>query len=107
MDMTGAWPIIVAALGSGGFFTVAIQEIFKYRSGRAQTERIENLTLLQRAQYAEALAEWADSCRRIALEHASACRRIALDHGARVGDLDPWPEMPDKPPKPTPNTESI
>lgn len=105
--MEQVWPIVGIVFGASGFATVALQEILKYRSGRAEQERVENLSLLQRAAYADSLAEWEATRCRIALEHASACRRIALNFGAKLTDLDPWPTMPEKPPKPTPNKDTI
>lgn len=97
MDWAQIWPVIAIMVGGGGFLTVAVQEIGKWRSGRAQEERQENLSLMQRLEFAEAWREYADTYRRIMAEHCSHVRRVAIEHGAPLETIGAWPTPPDKP----------
>lgn len=101
MEWSQIWPVIAVAVGGSGFFTVGVQEFGKWRSGRADEERQENLTLAQKADYADALRDYEAAYRRIIAEHCSHVRRVAIEHGATIDQIGTWPTPPTKPPPPT------
>ncbi|MGV2950898.1 hypothetical protein ACNPM8_01780 [Glutamicibacter sp. AGC46] len=100
MDWSQIWPIIATLVGGGGFLTVALQEWTKYRSGRADEERQENLTLAQKAQQSEAWREYEATYRRLIMEHCSHVRRVAIEYGAPIERIGTWPSEPTKPEPP-------
>lgn len=97
MDWSQIWPVIAIAVGGSGFLTVGIQELGKWRSGQAEEERQENLTLAQKAELAEAWREHEATYRRLISEHCSHVRRIAIEYGAPLEIIGAWPKPPDKP----------
>ena len=101
MDWSQIWPIIAIMVGGGGFLTVGIQELGKWRSGRAEEERQENLSLAQKAEYSEALRDYEAAYRRLIAEHCSHVRRKAIEYGAPLSELGAWPKPPDKPEPPS------
>ncbi|MGP9528133.1 hypothetical protein [Glutamicibacter sp. AOP5-A2-18] len=97
MDGPQIWATLAIMVGSGGFLTVGIQEFAKWRSGRAESERKENLSLAERVATAEAWREWEATYRRLTAEHCSHVRRIAIEHGATIEQIGAWPTPPEKP----------
>lgn len=97
MDWSQIWPVIAVAVGGSGFLTVVVQEFTKWRSGRADEERQENLTLAERMDRAEAWREYEATYRRLISEHCSHVRRIAIEYGAPLEAIGAWPKPPDKP----------
>lgn len=97
MDWSQVWPVVAVAVGGSGFLTVVVQEFGKWRSGRADEERQENLTLAQRVDLAEAWREWEATYRRLTAEHCSHVRRVAIEYGAPIELIGAWPKPPDKP----------
>jgi len=100
VDWAQIWPLISVILGGGGFLTVALQEWGKWRSGRADEERQENLTLAQRLEYAEAMREYEASYRRLTAEHASQLRGKLYELGYTPDQVGTWPTPPTKPEPP-------
>lgn len=97
MDWSQIWPVIAVAVGGSGVITVGVQEFGKWRSGRADEERQENLSLAQRVDLAEAWREWEATYRRQIAEHCSHVRRTAIEYGAPLESIGAWPKPPDKP----------
>lgn len=97
MDWSQIWPVIAVAVGGSGVITVGVQEFGKWRSGRADEERQENLSLAQRVDLAEAWREWEATYRRQIAEHCSHVRRTAIEYGAPLEEIGAWPNPPDKP----------
>lgn len=91
------WVAVAAAVGGTGFFTVAVQEFGKWRSGRAAEERTENKDLKSTTELAVEVRDWADDCRRIIADKAAKWRRIAVEHGVPEETLGDWPHLPPKP----------
>lgn len=97
MDWSQIWPVMVAAVGGSGLFTVAIQEFGKWRSGQAAEERQENLSLAKRTELAEAWREYESTYRRKISEYCSKLRRKLFELGATDEQVGDWPTPPDKP----------
>ncbi|WP_460690211.1 hypothetical protein [Nesterenkonia suensis] len=103
-DWSVFWPAVASVFGAGGFLAVTIQELRKWRSGKAQAERRRNNDLKATADqaaaaraHAEALRDWEATRRRQIAEHASHLRRIALEHGVPLHELPPFPAPPERP----------
>lgn len=89
--MDPAWAtIIAAALGGTSVLGYAIKAFVDWRSGRAQAEREENQSLVNRAAIAEARVDWETAARRITQELAGKERRKLLELGQQ---LEPWPSF--------------
>lgn len=104
------WPqyvlTLIAALGGG----VTVREIVgaagRARSGTMKSERVRVKSLVTRAQYAEALAQYDRDFRITVQDHAAHCRRIAIECGAGIADLGPWPTPPEPPSRPVDDPET-
>lgn len=97
MDWSQIWIVASAAAGGGGILTVAVQEFGKWRSGQAEEERQENLSLTKRTELAEAWREYESTYRRIISEYCSKLRRKLFELGATDEQVGDWPTPPDKP----------
>lgn len=106
MEWTQLWPLLVAVVGTGGIGTQWLIERNKKKSGKADLERLENLSLVERADYAESLRDWEMAKRRIAMEHAGELRLLCIEYGVPSERIGEWPTFPSMPEPPNKRKES-
>jgi hypothetical protein len=87
-----------AIIGVGGFSVIIpklIDGILAWRSGRAQTEKAQNQSILDRLAESEKRSEGEAGWRR-ALEEYAGILRLALVHaGVPLHQVPPWPDKDD------------
>ena len=82
--------LILGMVGAGGGVWVGIGEFRKWRDGRAETERTENRSLVERAEAAEDREEWEMKGRRLTQESLGEHRFIMMSNGLKP---PPWPNI--------------
>ncbi len=87
-----------AIIGVGGFSVIIpklIDGIIAWRTGRAQTEKAQNQSILDRLAESEkrsqAEAEW----RRAVEEYAGVLRLLLVQAGMALHKVPPWPDKSD------------
>lgn len=97
MDTAQVLGLITAAVGAGGFLTVAISGITKWSSGAAGRERVRNTSMKEQRDEAIRARQLSDAGRdsearkrRVTEEYASQLRRDLTELGVEV--LPPWPD---------------
>jgi hypothetical protein len=84
-----------AIIGVGGFSVIIpklIEGIIAWRSGRAQTERAHNQSILDRLAESEQRSQREAEWRRSLEEYAGVLRLLLVQTGISMHKVPPWPD---------------
>lgn len=90
--------LLTALLGAGGVAALVpklVDGLKSWRSGRAEAEKLNNLSLAERLALAEGRLELEIYRRRAMEEYAAGLRRLLIEEcGYEAGRLPAWPSRP-------------
>lgn len=87
-----------AIIGVGGFSVIIpklIEGIIAWRTGRAQTEKAQNQSILDRLAESERRSETEAMWRRAIEEYAGILRLMLVQAGVAQEKVPPWPDKAD------------
>jgi hypothetical protein len=87
-----------AIIGVGGFSVIIpklIDGILAWRTGRAQTEKAQNQSILDRLAESEKRSQAEAGWRRALEEYAGVLRLLLVQAGVALHNVPPWPEKSD------------
>lgn len=87
-----------AIIGVGGFSVIIpklIEGIIAWRTGRAQTEKAQNQSILDRLAESERRSETEAKWRRAIEEYAGILRLMLVQAGIAPEKVPPWPDKTD------------
>jgi hypothetical protein len=92
-----------AIIGVGGFSVIIpklIDGIVAWRTGRAQTEKAQNQSILDRLTESEKRSQAEAEFRRALEEYAGKLRLLLVNAGIAMHKIPPWPIRGDHPQEP-------
>jgi hypothetical protein len=89
-----------AIIGVGGFSVIIpklVDGLIAWRTGRAQNEKAQNQSILDRLAESEKRSEHEAELRRKLEEYAGALRLLLVNAGIPLHKIPPWPDKADPP----------